>query len=663
MRVKGVQEGKKRVVIEGVEPEIDCGRFPIKRVVGETVAVEADIFTDGHDALAAVLRYWREGAGWAEVPMQPVVNDRWRGEFSVTTLGRYRYSIRAWSDRFGTWQRDLAKKVEAGLDVSVELQMGAEMVARTAHRSSGPDRRKLKLVAGLLESGADEAREAALDPELTRLMDTAPDRRYVTNYGKELRVVVDRERARFSTWYELFPRSTSPEPGRHGTFKDLEARLPCVAGMGFDVLYLPPTHPIGRSHRKGKNNATSPEPDAPGSPWAIGSEEGGHTEVHPDLGTIEDVDRLVERAEDFGLEVALDLAYQCSPDHPWVAKHPEWFRRRPDGTIQYAENPPKKYQDIYPLDFETEACRELCDELKGVVDFWIGLGIRMFRVVNPHTKPFPFWEWLIDEIKAEDPEVIFLAEAFTRPKVMYRLAKLGFTQSYTYFAWRTAKWELEQYFTELTRTDVAQFFRPFLWPNTPDILTEQLQTGGRPAFMQRLVLAATLGASYGIYGPAFELQESQPLEEGSEEYLDSEKYEIRYWELERSESLADFIGRVNRIRKDNPALQSDRSLRFHRIENDELIAYSKCTEDRSNVVLTVVNLNPRMTQEGWLELDLDALGVDPDQNFQVHDMLTDARHVWQGSRNFVRLDPSVVPAHMFRIRGRVRTEHDFESFM
>ncbi len=363
------------------------------------------------------------------------------------------------------------------------------------------------------------------------------------------------------------------------------------------------------------------------------------------------------------MEVALDLAYQCSPDHPYVKEHPEWFRHRPDGTIQYAENPPKRYEDIYPLDFETEAWPELWEELKSIALFWIGHGVRIFRVDNPHTKPFRFWEWLIGEVKAEHPDVIFLAEAFTRPKVMYRLAKLGFTQSYTYFAWRTAKWELEQYFTELTRTDVAQFFRPNLWPNTPDILTEQLQTGGQPAFMQRLVLAATLGASYGIYGPAFELQESQPLEEGSEEYLDSEKYEIRYWELERSESLADFIGRVNRIRKDNPALQSDRSLRFHRIENDELIAYSKCTEDRSNVVLTVVNLNPRLMQEGWLELDLDALGVDPDQNFQVHDLLTDARHVWQGSRNFVRLDPSVVPAHMFRIRGRVRTEHDFESFM
>ncbi len=662
MRVKGVQEGKKRVVIEGVEPEIDCGRFPIKRVVGETVAVEADIFTDGHDALAAVLRYWHEGAGWAEVPMQPLVNDRWRGEFPVTTLGRYRYTIRAWIDRFGTWQRDLAKKVEAGLDVSVELQIGAEMVARAAFRSSGPDRRKLKLVAGQLQSGVDGASEAALDPELTRLMDTAADRRHVTNYGKELRVVVDRERARFSTWYELFPRSTSPEPGRHGTFKDLEARLPYVAGMGFDVLYLPPIHPIGRSHRKGKNNVTSPEPGAPGSPWAIGSEEGGHTDVHPDLGTIEDFDRLVERAQDFGLEVAMDLAYQCSPDHPWVAKHPEWFRHRPDGTIQYAENPPKKYEDIYPLDFETEAWRELWDELKGVVDFWTSHGIRIFRVDNPHTKPFAFWEWLIEEIKAEDPEVIFLAEAFTRPKVMYRLAKLGFTQSYTYFAWRDAKWELQSYFTELTQTEVAEFFRPNLWPNTPDILTERLQTGGRGAFMSRVLLAATLGASYGIYGPAFELMEQQPLQPGSEEYLDSEKYEVRRWDLDRPDSLAEFIARVNRIRRDNPALQTDRTLRFHPVENEQLIAYSKSNRGGQNLIVTVVNLDPYNTQGGWLNLPLESLGLEDERPFQVHDLLTEARYIWQGPRHYVELNPNVVPAHVFRIRQRVRTEQDFEYF-
>jgi starch synthase (maltosyl-transferring) len=657
-----VGEGRKRVVIEGVRPEIDSGRFPIKRTVGEAVQVEADIFTDGHDALAAVLRYRRGDEPWGEAPMEPLVNDRWRGAFPVTGLGRYRYTIRAWVDRFGTWQRDLAKKVEAGLDVSSELRMGAEMVARAGARSSGPDRRTLRLMAGLLEAGGKEAIEAALDPALTTLMDAAPDRRHMATYGRELEVVADRERARFGAWYELFPRSTAQEPGRHGTFKDLETRLPYVSGMGFDVLYLPPIHPIGRSHRKGKNNVTTPEPGAPGSPWAIGSEEGGHTAIHPDLGTIEDFDRLVERALDFGLEVAMDLAYQCSPDHPWVREHPEWFRHRPDGTIQYAENPPKKYQDIYPLDFETEGWRELWQELKGVVDFWIGHGIRIFRVDNPHTKPFAFWEWLIDEVKAEHPDVIFLAEAFTRPKVMYRLAKLGFTQSYTYFAWRNAKWELESYFTELTQTEVAEFFRPNLWPNTPDILTERLQTGGRGASMARIILAATLGASYGIYGPAFELMEHEPLDPGSEEYRNSEKYEVRQWDLDRPDSLAEFIARINRIRGENPALHFDRTLRFHEVENEHLIAYSKSDAERSNLVVIVVNLDPHNTQAGWLTLPLETLGLDEERPFQVHDLLTEGRYIWQGPQHFVELNPHVVPAHVFRVRQRVRTEQDFEYF-
>ncbi|MGH2555975.1 MAG: alpha-1,4-glucan--maltose-1-phosphate maltosyltransferase [Actinomycetota bacterium] len=661
MRVK-VSEGRKRVVVEGVKPEIDCGRFPIKRTTGETVAVEADIFTDGHDALAAVLRYRWDEDPWAEVPMEPLANDRWRGEFPVKELGRYRYTIRAWVDRFGTWQRDLAKKVEAGLDVSAELKMGAEMIARAGLRSSGPDRRKLRLIADVLAVGGEEASRAALDPELTRLMDTAPDRRYMTSHGQELEVVVDRERARFGAWYELFPRSTSQEPGRHGTFKDVEAWLPYVSGMGFDILYLPPIHPIGRSHRKGKNNVTAPEPGAPGSPWAIGSEDGGHTAIHSELGTIEDFDRLVERSMDFGLELAMDLAYQCSPDHPWVREHPEWFRHRPDGTIQYAENPPKKYQDIYPLDFETEDWRGLWQELKGVVDFWIAHGIRIFRVDNPHTKPFAFWAWLIEEIKAEHPDVIFLAEAFTRPKVMYRLAKLGFTQSYTYFAWRNAKWELESYFTELTQTDVAEFFRPNLWPNTPDILTERLQTGGRGAFMSRVILAATLGASYGIYGPAYELMEPEPLEPGSEEYLNSEKYEVRQWNLDRQESLAEFIARLNRIRHENPALHGDRTLRFHEVENEQLIAYSKSARERSNLIVTVVNLDPHTTQAGWLELPLESLGLDVERPFEVHDLLTEARYIWQGPRHFVELNPHVVPAHVFRVRQRVRTEQDFEYF-
>jgi starch synthase (maltosyl-transferring) len=426
--------------------------------------------------------------------------------------------------------------------------------------------------------------------------------------------------------------------------------------MGFDVLYLPPIHPVGHTHRKGKNGSPTAGPRDPGSPWAIGSEEGGHKAVHPQLGTLEDFHRFVDKAREHSMEVALDISFQCSPDHPYVREHPSWFRRRPDDTVQYAENPPKKYEDIYPFDFETEDWRELWEELKSIVLFWIAQGIRIFRVDNPHTKPFVFWEWLIDEIKRDHPDVILLSEAFTRPKIMYRLAKLGFSQSYTYFAWRNTKWEFSQYFTELTQTEVREYFRPNLWPNTPDILTEYLQSGGRPAFMTRLVLAATLGASYGIYGPAFELCENRPREPGSEEYLNSEKYEIKQWELDRPDSLKDLIARVNQIRRENPALQSDWSLVFHQVDNEQIICYSKRSEDLENVILVVVNLDPRYMQSGWVELALDELGLDGDESYQVHDLLTGARHRWQGRRNYVELNPHVVPAHVFRLEREVGSD-------
>jgi starch synthase (maltosyl-transferring) len=464
----------------------------------------------------------------------------------------------------------------------------------------------------------------------------------------------------------MFPRSAGAD-GEHGTFRDLESRLDYVAGMGFDVLYLPPIHPIGTTHRKGKNNARTALPGDVGSPWAIGSPEGGHKSVHPELGTLEDFRRLVRTAREKGLEIALDVAFQCSPDHPYVAEHPDWFRTRPDGTIQFAENPPKKYEDIVPFDFDTADRRALWDELASVFEHWIAQGVEIFRVDNPHTKPFRFWEWLIDRIHAEHPEVIFLSEAFTRPKVLYRLAKLGFTQSYNYFPWRNHKGELVEYFTELTRSEVVEYCRPSLWPNTPDILTERLQGGGRPAFAQRLVLAATLGASYGIYGPAFELQESAPREPGSEEYLDSEKYQLRSWDLERPDSLRDLIARVNRIRRENPALQQNRTLVFHGVDNDRMLCYSKSAEEHSNVVLVVVNLDPHHRQSGWTSLDLEALGLGEeareDRPFQVHDLITDARYLWQGGRNYVELDPHAVPAHVFRIRRRVRREEDFDYFV
>ncbi len=643
-----------RIVIEGVTPEIDGGRFAIKRTVGETVTVEADVFADGHEALAGVLLYRHDAmARWAERPLMPLGNDRWRAAFTVEDTGRYRYTLQAWFDRFGMWARDLAKRIEAGQDVSVDLATGAGIVRAAARRAPDADGARLITCADRLQDGADDAVRLALSDELAALIAQYPDREDAAAYH-ELTAVVDVARARFSAWYEMFPRSCAATPGRHGTFADCEARLPYVASMGFDVLYLPPVHPIGVTRRKGKNNTDAAEPDDPGSPWAIGGRAGGHTAVHPQLGTLEDFRRLVESTRRHGMELALDFAVQCSPDHPYVGEHPEWFRRRPDGTIQYAENPPKKYQDIYPLDFETAGWRQLWDELREVVRFWIDQGVRIFRVDNPHTKPFPFWEWLIGEIKREFPDVTFLAEAFTRPKILYRLAKLGFTQSYTYFIWRTAKQELTDYFTELTQTPVREFYRPHLWPNTPDILHAYLQRGGRPAFAVRLVLAATLGANYGIYGPAFELSENRAAEPdapppASEEYLDAEKYEIRHWDLDRPDSLRGLITRVNQIRRENAALQGDWSLAFHGVDNDQLLCYSKQSSDHANAVLVVVNLDPHHVQGGWTDLSLDVLGLDPGRPFGLHDLLGGARYTWGGRRNYVELNPAAAPAHIFRL--------------
>ena len=661
-----MKEGRRRVIIEGVSPEIDGGLFPVKRTVGEEVTVEADIFTDGHDLLSCVLLFRKEeDRDWDGVPMEPLGNDRWRGSFRVSEMGRYRYTIRAWLDRFGTWRRDLKKKVDAGQEVSLDLQIGVQLIEEAAPGAKGAVAKALKQRVGQI-AGAKILEDKimfALEEELAELMSLHSERRFITTYEKELSVIVEREKARFSTWYEMFPRSCAGRPGMHGTFKECERILPYVASMGFDVLYFPPIHPIGRSHRKGKNNSPATEPGEPGSPWAIGSEAGGHKHIHPELGDLDDFRRLMQGAKELGIEIALDLAFQCSPDHPYVKEHPEWFRWRPDGTLQYAENPPKKYEDIYPLNFESDQWLDLFAELKSVVLFWIDQGVRIFRVDNPHTKPFPFWEWLIAEIRRDFPEVIFLSEAFTRPKVMYRLAKLGFTQSYTYFAWRNTKAEITQYFQELTQTQVKEFFRPNLWPNTPDILTEYLQTGGRTAFMIRLVLAATVGASYGIYGPAFELCLHEPKEIGSEDYLDSEKYEIKAWNRDDPSSLKDFIARVNRIRKENPALQRNDSLRFHESDSDQVLCFSKHTPDFSNVIFVVVNLDPHYTHGSWVHFPVEELGLDLRQGFQVHDLLSDARFLWHGSRNYLEMDPSASPAFVFRLRRRLRTERDFDYFM
>ncbi|HSR11660.1 MAG TPA: alpha-1,4-glucan--maltose-1-phosphate maltosyltransferase, partial [Thermodesulfobacteriota bacterium] len=619
-------ESRCRAVIENVDPEVDCGRFPVKRVAGERVSVSADIFADGHDALSAALLYrFQDDSGWRESPMAPGPNDRWAGEFTVSAAGTYFYSVLAWVSGFMTWQADFRKKKQAGQDTGVEIAAGARLVREASGRAEGADREKLLDFARALEGEDDSRRHAvALDAGLASLMARHDDRRRATRYGRELAVTVDRKKAGCSAWYELFPRSAGP-PGRHGTFRDVEAALPEIARMGFDVLYLPPIHPIGKKNRKGKNNALQALPEDVGSPWAVGSEEGGHKAVHPLLGTLADFDSLVRKAEAQGMEIAMDLAFQCSPDHPYVREHPEWFRWRPDGKVQFAENPPKKYEDIVPFDFECDSWESLWEELKSVVLFWIDLGVRIFRVDNPHTKPFRFWAWLIGEVKRDFPEVLFLAEAFTRPKVMYRLAKLGFSQSYTYFTWRNSKRELTEYLDELTRTKVKEYFRPNFWPNTPDILPEFLQIGGRPAFLIRLILAATLSSNYGIYGPPFEAGARAPLP-GREEYDRSEKYEIRNWPA-APEGLRDLISRVNRIRAESPALQQTGNLRFVEAGNDFLLAYGKTSEGVSEIILSVVNLDPFHPQAGWVTLPMREWGLDPEQPYLLHELISDDKFI------------------------------------
>jgi len=658
--------GTIRVVIEDVQPQIDSGSTAVRRVAGEDVSVAARIFTDGHDHIDGALLFRAESSDqWQSVPLVTLGNDLWRAAFTVQRLGRYEYTVCAWVDHARTWQRDFKKKFEAAQETEVDFLVGAEHAHALALRAADSDARRLTEWANALvdPNRSREERAVLADSEgLRKLAHRYPDPMLVLRHEPPLAVEVERERALFSTWYELFPRSTANRAGVHGTFADCEARLPYIAAMNFDVLYLPPIHPIGLTERKGRNNRAHATADDVGSPWAIGAQAGGHKAVHPELGTLDDFRRLVAKAEELGIEVALDLAFQCSPDHPYVQEHPEWFLRRPDGSIQYAENPPKKYQDIYPFNFETLAWRELRAELKSVVEFWIAQRVRIFRVDNPHTKPFAFWEWLIAEVRRSRPDVIFLAEAFTRPGPMYRLAKLGFSQSYSYFAWRNSKAELTEYFTELAAAPLAEFFRANLWPNTPDILTEYLQFGGRAAFMARLVLAATLGASYGIYGPAFELMEHVAREAGSEEYLDSEKYELRHWDLERDDSLRDFIARVNRIRRDQAPLQTNRRLKFHAIDNDALLAYSKTSADGSQAVLVVVNLDPHNNQTGFIDVDLAAIGLSEEHPFQVHDLLSGARYLWQGRRNYVALDPRLAAAHIFRIRHHVRSERDFDYF-
>jgi starch synthase (maltosyl-transferring) len=660
-----------RVMIEALAPAVEGGAFPIKRTVGEPVVVTASVYAEGHDILRAVLKRRRRGTpAWLESAMEPLGNDVWRGSFSVDHLGLWEYTVQGWVDRFASWRKELRAKAEAGQDVASELLEGADHVRQAAQRAGGDDNRAwLTSRAQALASSAPQHERVglALDEPLAQLMEALADRSTGFEHPTPIPILVERERARYSSWYEMFPRSAASQPGRHGTLRDVEARLPYVAGMGFDVLYLPPIHPIGRAFRKGPNNTLTPGPNDPGSPWAIGAPEGGHTAVHPELGTLDDFDRLVASAARVGIELALDIAFQCSPDHPWVKQHPEWFRHRPDGTIKYAENPPKKYQDIYPLDFESPAWESLYAACRDVFLFWADHGVRIFRVDNPHTKPFRFWDWVIPAVREKYPDAIFLSEAFTRPKLMKRLAKSGYSQSYSYFTWRNTKYEIEQYFNELYRTDVVEYMRPNLFPVTPDILNEYLHTSGPPGFKIRATLAATLGANYGIYGPPFEHCIGTPVRPGSEEYLDSEKYQVRHWDLNRPGSLRDYLARLNQVRRDNPALQYDRGLRFVPIDNPQMIAFVKTTDAVSpaNQVFVVINLDPYHTQSGWIDLPTGELGLAGswgEEAFQVHDLISDARYMWSGARNFIQLDPGICPAHVFRIRRKLHTEQDFDYF-
>jgi starch synthase (maltosyl-transferring) len=643
--------------VEAVRPELDAGRFPAKGSVGAAVEVAADVFCDGHDIVAGAL--WVRAPGdspTVEYPLEAMGNDRMCGSFVPDQVGRWAFTVVGWVDRFATWRHDMLRRLEAEQDVEVDLEIGARLIDAAVERAEPSAATTLADAAAALRSGRGVL-GVLHDDDVRIALRRWSDREPVVRYARTLEVVVERERARHGAWYEFFPRSSSDDPEVHGTLVDAASRLPYVAAMGFEVVYLPPIHPIGLAFRKGRNNHVEAAPDDTGSPWAIGAAEGGHAAVHPELGTVDDFDAFVAAARRLDLEVALDIAFQCAPDHPWVSEHPEWFQHRPDGSIQYAENPPKKYQDIYPLDFESEAWEELWDALADVVRYWIDHGVSIFRVDNPHTKPFRFWEWLIATIRDEHPDAIFLSEAFTRPKVMYQLAKAGFSQSYTYFAWRQEAWELREYFTELTTPPVVDFFRPNAWPNTPDILTEQLQYGGRPVFVQRFVLAATLSANYGIYGPAFELVEQRAAARGSEEYLDSEKYQQRHWDLDAPHSLRNLIARVNQIRHDHPALQQNRTLRFHDADGDDLLCYSKTDPQSGDMVLVVVNTHEHEPRSGLVHLDLDVLGLDPgdgtahEVRFEVEDLLGGAAYTWQGHDNYVELDPATLPAHIFAVRA------------
>ena len=661
--------GLAHLVIECVTPELDAGRYPVKRIVGDVVEIGADVLKDGHDVLAAQAVVRAPGGDTATtIPMKYDENrDRWFASFPVDRLGRWHFTVEGWTDVWETWRYGFRKKVDAGVDVRVELMEASQHVKAAARRAKpGPDRARLldlvKLFDQATDSVGDMEAQQALSPELAALMRQHFAPQDLTRYARELAVIVDRERARFSSWYEFFPRSTDPS-GRHGTFRTAIDALPRIRQLGFDILYLPPIHPTGRTHRKGKNNSLNPAADDVGSPWAIGNEHGGHDAIEPALGTIADFDALVAAAKQHDMEIALDYALQCSPDHPWVKEHPDWFHVRPDGTIAYAENPPKKYQDIYPINFWCSDRQQLWEACRDVVLYWVNHGVKTFRVDNPHTKPSAFWEWMIEDIQSEHPDVIFFAEAFTRPKRLKNLAKLGFTMSYTYFTWKNTSWELREFLTDMNAPDVTQYLRGNFFVNTPDILHEYLVSGGRPAFRVRLVLAATTSPLYGMYS-GYELLENVPLRKGSEEYLNSEKYEIRTRDWNAPGNINADIALLNRIRRETPALQRVGNLTFHESENEQILFFKKSGNGKWKMengpsdqprapndpdILVVVNLDPQNPQATMVHVPLEQMGIGQSEPYAVSDLLTGARFTWQGSRNYVRLDPKDQVAHVLRV--------------
>ncbi len=662
-RTKSKPETWSPIIIEAVQPEINGGRYPIKREVGDRLDVSADIFKEGHDVLTAVLRYrTTQESTWHEAAMSHVDNDRWAGHFDLQENTRYLYTIGAFTNTFESWRQEVIKKSQAGERIESELLEGRALVERAAKRAGESD--KVRLAEFLKQWRSSDTQEAqltvVLNEELSNLVERHQERTAWTLYDRELVLVVDRVRARYGAWYEIFPRSQGTNPERGSTFQECEKRLPAIKAMGFDVLYLTPIHPIGRTNRKGKNNSLTPTSTDPGSPYAIGNELGGHDAVEPSLGTIEDFDRFEKAVRAQGMELALDFAINCSPDHPYVKEHPEWFAHRPDGTIKYAENPPKKYQDIYNVDFYCEDWYGLWNEMKRVIVFWADRGVKIFRVDNPHTKPAAFWEWLIREVQGCHPDAIFLSEAFTRPKMMKVLAKAGFTQSYTYFTWRNFKQELTDYMIELSRGEMKEYFRPNFFTNTPDILPEILQHGGRPAFKFRLVLAATLSPSYGIYS-GYELCENRALS-GKEEYLDSEKYEVKVWDWDRPGNLVDYVTTINRVRRENPALHEMENLEFYEADNEHVLFYGKSTLDHRNIVLVAVNLNPFQAQEARLQIPIGSFGIKPDETYQLHNLLTNQRDLVKGETYSVRLDPQVEPAAIYAVRRWTHREQEFDYF-